>query len=152
MQLHFPCRVVIDTSVLVAAARSRKGASYAIVSSIPAEEFQICLSLAVYLEWQAVLTRPENLPLGASPRDALEFLGYLANHAHLQAIYFAWRPFLNDPSDDLVLELAFAANCQYIITHNIRDFNGSQQLGITAITPHDFLKLLRRRLHERDYH
>lgn len=152
MQLHSPYRVVLDTSVLVAAARSNKGSSYAIVSSIPAQEFQICLSLAVYLEWQAVLTRPENLPAGATLDDALDFLAYLASHAHLQEIYFAWRPFLNDPSDDLVLELAFAANCQYIVTHNTRDFVGSERLGVIAVTPRDFLKLIRRNFHERHYH
>jgi len=48
--------VVLDTSVLVAAARSRQGASFALVSSIPAREFQLCLSVGLYTEWQEVLT------------------------------------------------------------------------------------------------
>lgn len=50
-------RVVFDTSVLVAAARSKSGASYALVSSIPSPEFQLCLSVSLYVEWQQVLTR-----------------------------------------------------------------------------------------------
>jgi len=57
-----PMRVVLDTNVLVAAARSRLGASFGLVSSIPAPEFQSCLSVGLYAEWQEVMTRPENLP------------------------------------------------------------------------------------------
>lgn len=137
-----PMRVVLDTSVLVAAARSRQGASFALVSSVPATEFQFCLSVGLYAEWQDVLTRPENLPTGTPPEEAAAFLRYLASQAHLQDIHFLWRPFLPDPDDDMVLELALAANCRYIITHNESDFRGSQQLGVTAILPREFLKLI----------
>lgn len=136
-------RVVLDTSVLVAAARSRQGASFALVSSIPSVRFDICLSVALYEEWQQVLTRPEHLPPGQTPEDARRFLRYLASQSHLQEIHFLWRPFLSDSNDDLVLELAFAAGCRYIITHNIRDFRGSEQLGIAAVSPRDFLPLVR---------
>jgi predicted nucleic acid-binding protein len=41
-------RVVFDTNVLVAAARSCQGASFALVKSIPASEFQLCLSVGLY--------------------------------------------------------------------------------------------------------
>jgi putative PIN family toxin of toxin-antitoxin system len=134
-------KVVIDTSVLVAAARSKNGASFALVASIPSPKFQICLSVGLYTEWQSVLTRAEHLPPGQTPDDALRFLRYLASQAYLQQIHFLWRPFLPDADDDMVMELAFAARCSYIVTHNINDFQGSQQLGITAIPPRDFLKL-----------
>ncbi|MDQ2920234.1 MAG: putative toxin-antitoxin system toxin component, PIN family [Acidobacteriota bacterium] len=136
-------RVVIDTSVLVAAARSRVGASFALISSIPTEKFQLCLSIGLYTEWQAVLTRDENLPPNQTADDALGFLRYLASQAHLQEIHFLWRPFLPDADDDMVLELAFAAGCRYIVTHNVKDFHGSDELGVTAITPRDFLNMIR---------
>lgn len=138
-------RVVLDTSVLVAAARSRQGASFALVSSIPAPEFQPCLSVGLYAEWQGALTRPENLPNGRTADDALGFLRYLASQAHLQEIHFLWRPFLPDADDDMVLELAFAAGCRMIVTHNLKDFHGSEQLGVTAISPRDFLNLIRKK-------
>jgi putative PIN family toxin of toxin-antitoxin system len=138
-------RVVLDTNVLVAAARSQNGASFALVSSIPAAEFQPCLSVGLYAEWQDALTRPENLPPGQTAEDALGFVRYLASQSHLQEIHFLWRPFLSDPDDDMVLELAFAAGCQYIITHNVADFRASQQLGVSALSPRQFLKLLRNR-------
>jgi putative PIN family toxin of toxin-antitoxin system len=138
-------RVVLDTNVLVAAARSRQGASFALVRSIPSPDFEICLSVGLYTEWQEVLSRTENLPQGLSSEDAGNFLRYLASQAHLQEIHFLWRPILVDPDDDMVLELAFAASCQYIITHNVADFRGSAQLGVTALLPRDFLKLIRKK-------
>lgn len=138
-------RVVFDTSVLVAAARSRQGASFALINSVPSPEFQLCLSVGLYIEWQAVLTRAENLPPGTTGGDALGFLRYLARQAHLQEIHFLWRPFLPDADDDMLLELAFAAGCRYIVTHNVKDFHGSEELGISVITPGDFLSLIRSR-------
>ena len=56
-----PIRVVFDTSVLVAAARSRRSASFALLRSIPSPGFQLCLSVSLYNEWQEVLTCPEHL-------------------------------------------------------------------------------------------
>jgi putative PIN family toxin of toxin-antitoxin system len=136
-------RVVFDTSVLVAAVRSRNGASFALVNAVPSDEFQISLSVGLYLEWEAVLTRPEHLPPGRTAEDAQAFLRYLAANAWLQDIFFHWRPFLTDPDDDMILELAFAADCDFIVTHNVRDFVGCEQMGVKAITPRDFLKLMR---------
>jgi len=51
-------------------------------------------------------------------------------------------PFLSDPDDDMILELAFAAGCRYIVTHNTRHFLGCQQLGIEAVMPGDFLAIV----------
>ena len=136
-------KVFFDTSVLVAAARSRQGASFALLASLPNPHFQICLSVAVYTEWQAVMTRPEHLPTGVGAETALGFVRYLASLAHLQDIYYLWRPFLKDPDDDMVLECAVAAGCSYIVTHNIKDFRRSEQLGVKALTPGEFLQLLK---------
>jgi len=135
-------RVVFDTSVLVAAVHSRRGASFALVSSIPAASFQLCLSVPLYLEWQEVLTRPEHLPPGRSAEDALAALRALAAFGHLQEIHYLWRPFLGDPDDDMVLELALAAGCRCIVTHNLRDFVGASQLGVEIVLPGEFLRLV----------
>ena len=135
--------IVLDTSVLVSAARSRNGASFALVSSLADPRFQICLSVAVYTEYQAVLTRPEHLPPGANADTAHGFIRYLTTLAHLQDVHFLWRPFLRDPDHDMVLECAVAAGCAYIVTHNIKDFRRTEQLGVTAVTPGKFLQILK---------
>ena len=107
--------------------------------------FQLA-TVGLSAEWQKVLTRQKNLPRGSTVEDALGFLRYLASQAHWQEVYFLWRPFLPDADDDMLLELSFAAGCRYIVTHNIRDFRdfrGSERLGVTAITPREFLHLIR---------
>ncbi|RDE51833.1 MAG: putative toxin-antitoxin system toxin component, PIN family [Candidatus Accumulibacter meliphilus] len=138
-------RVVLDTSVLVAAVRSRKGASFQLLSMLPSRDFEIALTVALYTEWQAVLTRAEHLPPGASAELALGFVRYLATIAHLQEVHFLWRPFLRDPDDDMVLECAASSGSEYIVTHNMKDFRRVEELKIQAITPGDFLQLLRRK-------
>lgn len=136
-------RIVIDTNVLVSAAKSRNGASFALVSSLPHSRFQICLSVTLYAEWQAVLTRPEHLPPGTDVEAALDFTRYLASIAHLQDIHFLWRPFLRDPNDDMVLECAIASGASTIITHNLKDFARAASLGVQAKTPAHFLQSLK---------
>src|SRR5262245_19454979 len=115
-------RVILDTNVLVAALRSDMGASYAIVSQLPSERFQMALTVPLYLQYQDVLTRPEHMT-GASTRDEIRnFLHYLCSIAHRQRVFFLWRSWLKDPRDDMVLEAAVASQSRYIITHNLCDF------------------------------
>jgi putative PIN family toxin of toxin-antitoxin system len=136
-------KIVLDTSVLVAAARSRNGASFKLISMLPIPEIEIALTIAVYTEWQAVMTRPENLPDGATADDALAFLRYLASIAHLQDVYFLWRPFSRDPDDDMIVECAVSAGCDYIVTHNVKDFRRVEELNVQVATPAEILNLLR---------
>lgn len=133
--------VVLDTSVLVAAARSRNGASQKLLRLLPDARFQIAVSIPMFAEYSAVLKRPEHL-LGRTPEQADTFLNFLLSVAVLQEIYFSWRPMLLDPDDDLVLELAVAAECRYIVTHNIADFSGGERFGVQAVTPGLFLRRL----------
>ncbi|MBK6636494.1 MAG: putative toxin-antitoxin system toxin component, PIN family [Rhodocyclaceae bacterium] len=135
-------RIVIDTSVLVAALRSRQGASQGLLRGLPSTQFTPALSVALYMEWQAVLTRPEHRPRGVDVEQIQGFLRYLASIAHLQDIYYLWRPFLRDPNDDMVLECAVAASCEFIITHNVKDFARASELGVVAMTPGNFLRHL----------
>jgi predicted nucleic acid-binding protein len=130
-------------SILVAAARSRNGASFQLVSMLPTPRFDFALTIALYTEWQAVLTRPEHMPPGATIAAVLGYLRYLASLAHLQDVHFLWRPFLRDPDDDMVLECAVASGSQYIVTHNVKDFRRVSELKVQAIVPADFLTLLR---------
>jgi predicted nucleic acid-binding protein len=49
---------------------------------------------------------------------------------------------LKDPSDDMVLELAVAAGCNFIITHNKKDFKNIEDFGIQPISPVEFLRMI----------
>lgn len=132
-------RVVLDTSVLVAAMRSRRGASQRLLRSLPSPRFTPALSVALYMEWQAVLTRDEHRPPGVDVEQMLGFLRYLASLSHLQDVHYLWRPFLRDPDDDMVVECAVASGSRFIVTHNVRDFRRCSELGVEAISPGAFL-------------
>ena len=114
------------------------GASYRILELVRRGRLQPALSVALVIEYEMVLKRhAEQLGLGARDIDAV--VDYLCMVGHRQAIHFLWRPALRDPRDELLLELAVAAHCEHVITHNVRDFAGSEQFGVTAITPRDYL-------------
>ncbi len=55
-------------------------------------------------------------------------------------IFYLWRPFLRDPGDDMVLELAVEAEAEFIVSHNLRDFAGAEQFGLRVVTPQSFLR------------
>jgi predicted nucleic acid-binding protein len=110
---------------------------------LPDARFQTVISVPLFVEYRAALLRPENLLVRPSAQ-AEGFLDFLLSVSQLQEIFFLWRPALPDADDDLLLELAVAAGCRYIVTHNLRDFRGTEKWGITAIAPGDFLKLLER--------
>jgi predicted nucleic acid-binding protein len=132
-------RVVLDTNILVAAFRSKRGASNVILSKVGKGFFDLALSVPLMFEYEDVLSRPE---FAFDPTQVNAVLDYLAATSIEQQIRFLWRPFLKDPKDDLVLELAFNAGCSHIVTFNIKDFKNSLQLGIQAILPRDFLALI----------
>lgn len=131
-------QIVLDTNVLVAGLRSRRGASFRVLSLVGSEHFGINLSVPLLLEYEDVLLRPEvGIPLSRTQvGDVLDYHCGVARH---HEIYFLWRPFLSDPGDDLVLELAVKAGCEFILTFNERDFAGCEHFGIEAITPGAFL-------------
>jgi predicted nucleic acid-binding protein len=93
------------------------------------------------LEYESVILRPGLVPgfTADEHRRIVDGLCQLADH---QQVFFAWRPFLPDPDDDLVLELAVAASAKFVITHNISDFRGSESMGVRAITPATTLNMI----------
>ncbi len=134
-------RIVIDTNVLISALRSRRGASFQLVQQIGSPQFQPIISPPLCLEYEDVFRRPGLLP-GYTEQDIDDFLDYLLSECIECRIHFLWRPHLPDPKDDLILELALAGSASFIVTHNTRDFQGVDTLGIRAVTPDNFLGIL----------
>jgi len=94
------------------------------------------------LEYEDVLQRYRT-ELGLSQDDVSDFIDALCSMAHHHKIYFLWRPTLSDVNDELILELAVTAQCEYIVTHNTSDFKGIDKFGVQAITPREFLQIIR---------
>jgi putative PIN family toxin of toxin-antitoxin system len=135
-------RLVLDTNVLIAAFRSRAGASAEVVRLIRRGELTMIETVALFLEYEAVLTRPEHL--GRAEMTAAEAetaLDVLAAVVEPIEPHFLWRPRLRDPDDDMVLEAAVNGRADAIVTFNARDFTGVVgEFGIELLTPIAILK------------
>jgi putative PIN family toxin of toxin-antitoxin system len=131
--------VVLDTSVLVAAFRSRRGAAFRLLSRVATGDFDIAVSVPLVLEYEDVLLR-QLADTSLSESDVHDMLDYLCKMARRQEIFFLWRPLLRDPKDDLVAEVAVAAGCDAIVTYNRRDFAGIERFGIRVLTPAELLR------------
>lgn len=129
-------RIVLDTNVLVAGLRSRRGASFKLLSLLGRGRYEISVSVPLMFEYEDVLNRAE---LGFDTSVVDDVLDYMCRVAHLQEIHFLWRPLLKDAKDDMVLELAVASQSSTIVTFNLGDFEAISQFGIKALTPGAFL-------------
>jgi putative PIN family toxin of toxin-antitoxin system len=130
-------RVVLDTSVLVAAWRSNAGASFALLEELRDGAFSIALSVPLVVEYESVLLRHTKPPRRRA--DVVALLDYLCLIGVQQRVFFLWRPLLRDPEDDMVAEVAVASQARAIVTHSIRDFAAMSSFGVQALTPGDFL-------------
>lgn len=93
------------------------------------------------MEYEEVSKRPGLLPhLSLQRIDAI--LDQICSRSIEQRIYFQWRPFLPDPDDDMLVELAIAARAPYIVTSNLRDVAPARTLGIQVLEPCDFIRML----------
>jgi predicted nucleic acid-binding protein len=97
------------------------------------------ISTPVFFEYEEVLRRPEQFP-HLTAQDIEDFLDFVASACEHVRINFLWRPHLPDPDDDLILELAVSGRADAIVTFNRRDFIGSEQFGVRAISPKDLIK------------
>jgi putative PIN family toxin of toxin-antitoxin system len=129
-------RVVLDGDVLVAAVRSRRGASAAWLRAVLRGEAQSLVSVPLMLHYEWVLLRPE--------QRATSFLTTVELAALLDAIAvigspviisYLWRPMLRDPNDELVLETAVNGQADLLLTFNERDFAGTERFAFRVRRP-----------------
>ena len=132
-------RIVIDTNVMVAALKSKRGASYKLLSIIDQDKFQISISVPLIIEYEYALKRTD-LSILLTESEIDDILDYICQIADKREIFYLWRPYLKDLKDDMVLELAVESESDYIITYNQKDFQGVSKFGIKTLTPKAFLK------------
>ncbi len=126
--------LILDTNVLYAGLYSSNGASFQILKLIEKGRINIYLSTALLFEYEDVLKRNKQI-LKLTDGDIEKILNNICKLSDHQKIYFLWRPYLPDPKDDLVLELAVASETKTILTYNIKDFKELNKFGVRAITP-----------------
>jgi len=135
-------QVIIDTNVLVAALRSKLGASFRLLGLLGDDRWRPNITVAMMLEYESVLKR-DCAQFGLTEPEVDDVIDTICSRAGLHRLYFLWRPVASDPDDDLVLEAAIASHSDFIITFNKRHMAESLRFGIRCLTPREFLILLK---------
>jgi predicted nucleic acid-binding protein len=79
---------------------------------------QMLLYIQMLYEYEEVVTRLRLL----SEKDLDTFLTFFVQQGIAQLLYVRLRPQLKDPKDEHILELAFNARANCIVTFNLKDF------------------------------
>ncbi len=138
-------RIVLDTSVLVAALRTRYGAGNAVLRLIARRRIVPLATPPLFLEYEEVLKRPEQrLAHGLRDSEIDDFLGELASLVEPVEVHFFWRPQVRDANDEMVLEAAINGKAEALITYNIRDFIlAGNRFAIPILSPAQLLEEMR---------
>lgn len=132
-------QIILDTNILVAAFRSKRGAANLLLDKLNDSRWQVNVSTALLLEYEDVLKRPEMRDF-VSESDIDVFLDGLCAIAEFHDIFYLWRLLAKDPNDAFILELAVRVNADFIITYNAKDFHATAQFGVKLATPKEFLQ------------
>lgn len=138
-------RFVFDTNVIVAAMRSPRGASAALLAMALDGQIELAASVALFLEYEKkCLFSVHYEAAGLSQAEAACFVDGLALLLAPVCLHYRWRPALRDADDDMVLEAAVNAQADAIVTFNLRDFGQvPAQFGLDVLTPADIFRKIR---------
>jgi putative PIN family toxin of toxin-antitoxin system len=133
-------RIVLDTNILVSAARSREGASFAVLRALRQRRFVALVSVPLMLEYEAVLKRPEQLEAGGRTLATVDaFLDALCLHIEPIHLHYLWRPQTRDAADEMVLETALNGRADALVTLNTADFTrAAKRFRLNVLTPGAF--------------
>jgi len=130
-------RLVLDTNVLVAAMRSRSGASSRLLQAGLIGKVSLLASVPLFIEYEALMTRPEHL---AAAKVSSERIGLVLDDLARLIVPvprdLQWRPQLNDAGDEMALEAAINGQAEAIVTFEIATFRAAAlRFGIDVLTP-----------------
>lgn len=134
-------QIVIDTNVLVSGLRSSQGASYKLLSILNDRRWQVNVSTALMYEYEEIL-KDASKGLGLTLQDVDLAIAAICNIANFHPIFFLWRPMLKDADDEFLVDLAFKAQADFIITYNQKDLQAVEKFGIQVVTPKQFLQIV----------
>ena len=138
-------RLVFDTDVMVAAFRSSSGASRELLRAALLKRVIPIVSVPLFLEYEAVLTRPEHLAASRLTMQQVHtVLDALASVSDQVALSFRWRPLLSDADDDMVIETAINGMANFLVTFNTKDFGSAgQAFGCRVLLPREAVQLIK---------
>jgi putative PIN family toxin of toxin-antitoxin system len=130
-------KVILDTNVVLTALRSKNGLSRKWLQAALTGKIEMLVSIPLFLEYEEVLKRPEQLTATRLTVELVnEFLNGLSNVIIPVEISYLWRPQLNDPKDEMILEAAVTGQADWLITYNVKDFaKAARYFSINIGTP-----------------
>jgi putative PIN family toxin of toxin-antitoxin system len=137
-----PLQLVMDTSVLIAGLRSKRGASQAVLRLLNDPRIKFHVSNALLFEYEEVLRR-EQAALGLTDEDIENVLDGFCALTEKHYRLFVLRPTSRDPDDDFLVDLAVSAGVDYLVTHNTCDLHPVERYGIKVVTPKQVLEKLK---------
>ncbi len=135
-------RIVLDTSVVATAFRSRHGASRVVLDWVADRLLVPLLTPALFLQYEDVLKRPEQLRVsGLTLAQVDQRLTALASAAEVVTVHYLWRPQLPDPGDELVFEAAVNGRADVLVTYDMRHFTAAgARFGLRIVRPVEVLE------------
>jgi putative PIN family toxin of toxin-antitoxin system len=135
-------KAVMDTNVIVAALRSRNGASFEIFRRLRIGQWTIVVSNHLLFEYEEVLKR-ESAVLKLSLEDIDELLNAICARAQEQLLSPTWHPILSDSDDEPLVQLAVESESLRIVTHNTRHLQPALRFSVEVLNPREMLSKLR---------
>ena len=129
-------RAVIDTNCLLASL-NRSSPYHRLYQLFASEAFEWIISNEILTEYEEILTREYSV---STAKLVLEIL-LAANNTAQQEAYYKWQLIEADPDDNKFVDVAIAANADYLVT-NDRHFEVLKQLEfprVLVVSLQDFL-------------
>ncbi len=130
-------KAVLDTNVIVSAFLNSEGAPGLLLDLALARHFRCFVSAPLLREYEEVLGRDQ---FDLKDRETARVLRQFQSVATLISPRKSLQLTI-DPEDNIVLECAFEARANYLVTGNIRHFPPRFQ-DIRVIAPRQFLTVL----------
>lgn len=131
-------KTVLDTNVLVSGLLKPQGNPAQIVSLVLAGAVQVCHDERILAEYSEVLARAR---FKFNPQRVREVLtkieadGLAIDASHIKDLD------LPDADDECFLEVALAAQTDYLVTGNLVDYPPGKRRGCVVVSPAEFVAI-----------
>ena len=100
--------------------------------------WQPCVTVPLLNEYAEQIHNKKHAPEW-SLENREDFLDYICASSQCFEVHYLWRPLLADEDDHIVLEAALASSSPVIVTFNKRDLAPAERMGISLMTPKEFM-------------
>jgi hypothetical protein len=94
------------------------------------------------LEYEHIL-KLQASEIGMTEADIDDFVGFLCANSLRKEVNTGIWPMTDDSGDEFLARLALSSGCDYLVTHNTRDFEAIAGAGISVVTPRQILPIIR---------